>query len=126
MKTIQRNIIINSTMLFVISSVLAMTLHEFGHFFASILVHAQQISIHHNYTSNSGEGFSSVSTLIIKGAGPIVSLIIGILFHFFCSHQVKRNILFLFGTYMSLFGCIGFFGNLIIAPLTPVKYSFKI
>jgi hypothetical protein len=119
MKIEQRNIILNSTMLFVIASILAMTLHEFGHFFASILVHAQQLSIHHNYTSNSGEGLSSKSTLFIKSTGPLVSLIIGVLFHFICSRQVKRNVLFLFETYMSLFGYIGFFGYLIIAPLTP-------
>ena len=106
-------------MLFVIASTLTMTLHEFGHFFASILVHAQQISIHHNYTSNSGFGLSARSTIIIKATGPIISLIIGLLFHFICSRQVKRNILFLFKAYMSIFGYIGFFGYLIIAPFTP-------
>jgi hypothetical protein len=119
MKTEQRNIILNSTMLFVIASILTMTLHEFGHFFASILVHAQHLSIHHNYTSDSGEGLSLKSNLFIKCTGPLVSLIIGVLFQFICSRQVKRNILFLFETYMSLFGYIGFFGYLIIAPLTP-------
>ena len=119
MKIEQRNIILNSTMLFVIASILAMTLHEFGHFFASILVHAQKLSIHHNYTSNTSEGLSLKSTLFIKSTGPLVSLIIGVLFHFICSRQLKRNVLFLFKTYMSLFGYIGFFGYLIIAPLTP-------
>jgi hypothetical protein len=119
MKPIEKNIIINSTMLFVIASILTMTLHEFGHFLASILVHARQISIHHNYTSNSGDGLSLISTVIIKGTGPFVSLIIGIFFHFICSRQIKRNVLFVFHTYMSLFGYIGFFGYLIIAPLTP-------
>lgn len=119
MKNLEKNIIINSTIIFVIASILTMTLHEFGHFFASILVHAQQISIHHNYTSNSNLGLSTISTLIIKGTGPFISLIIGVLFHFICSRQEKRNFLFLFLTYMSLFGYIGFFGYLIIAPFTP-------
>ena len=106
-------------MLFVIASILTMTLHEFGHFFTSILVHAQQISIHHNYTSNSSVGVSATRSIIIKITGPLVSLIIGVLFHFICSRQEKRNILFLFLTYMSIFGYIGFFGYLIIAPFTP-------
>jgi len=119
MKILEKNIIINSTMLFVIASILAMTLHEFGHFFTSILVHAKQISIHHNYTSNSSVGISAISSVIIKITGPLVSLIIGVLFHFICSRQEKRNILFLFLTYMSVFGYIGFFGYLIIAPFTP-------
>ena len=53
MKTENTYIIINSSILFIIASTLEMTLHEFGHFFASILVHAQGISIHHNYALNS-------------------------------------------------------------------------
>lgn len=119
MRIVQRNIIANSTMLFVITSVLVMTLHEFGHFFVSILVHARQLSIHHNYTSNSSEGISLTSMLFIKGAGPFVNLIVGVLFHFICSRQTKRNALSLFYAYMSLFGYVGFFGYLIIAPGTP-------
>jgi len=119
MRTSHKNIIANSTMLFVITSVLVMTLHEFGHFFASILVHARQISIHHNYTSNSGEGVSLISMLFIKGAGPFVNLIIGVLFHFVCGRQTRRDAMSLFYAYMSLFGYIGFFGYLIIAPKTP-------
>jgi hypothetical protein len=113
----QRYITINSAILFVISSVTAMTLHEFGHFFASILVHAKQISVHHNNTSNIDAGLPLASVLFIKGAGPLVSLIIGTLFHFLCSRQPKRNILFLFKLYMSAFGYIGFFGYLMIAPI---------
>lgn len=113
----QRNITVNSSILFVVASIVAMTLHEFGHFFASIIVHAKQISIHHNYTSNSDAGIPLISTLFIKGAGPLVSLVIGVTFHFICSRQKKRNKLFLFNLYMSSFGYIGFFGYLIIAPI---------
>ncbi|HEY4194359.1 MAG TPA: hypothetical protein VGM63_02410 [Mucilaginibacter sp.] len=117
MVTAQKYITINSTMLFVMASITTMTLHESGHFVASILVHAKQISIHHNYTSNIDVGLPLASVLFIKGAGPLVSLIIGILFHFLCSRQATRNILFLFKLYMSAFGYIGFFGYLMIAPM---------
>ena len=115
----EKNIAINSSILFVITSTLVMTLHEFGHFFTSILVHAKQISIHHNYTSYIDEGLSLKSTLLIKATGPLISLIIGLVFHFICSRQIKRNFLFLFHLYMSSFGYIGFFGYLIIAPMFP-------
>ena len=94
-----------------------MTLHEFGHYFASILVHAKGISIHHNYTSNIDEGLPLKSTLLIKGAGPLVSLIMGTGFHLICSRQKKRNVLFLFFLYMAAFGYVGFFGYLMIAPI---------
>ncbi len=117
MKTIYKYVFINSTLLFVIASILEMTLHEFGHFFASFLVHAQNISIHHNYTSNTDTGLPLLKTLFIKGAGPFISLVIGVLFHLICSMQTKRNTLFLFNVYMALFGYIGFFGYLLIAPM---------
>jgi hypothetical protein len=119
MKNSYKNIVINSSLLFVITNIAEMTIHEFGHFFASLLVHAKQISIHHNYTSNIDEGLSLTNSLFIKASGPVISLIIGILFHFICSRQFKRNILFLFNLYMSVFGYIGFFGYLIIAPVFP-------
>ncbi len=96
-----------------------MTMHEFGHFFASILVHAQHISIHHNYTSNAGDNLDLISNLFIKGAGPLVSMIIGILFHLICAKKKKRNNLSLFYAYISINGYIGFFGYLIIAPWFP-------
>jgi hypothetical protein len=108
---------LNSTILFIVACILEMTLHEFGHFFAAIIVHAKGISIHHNYVSNIDEGMPLNSLLIIKGAGPLVSLIVGIVFNFICSIQKKRDLGFLFELYMSVFGYIGFFGYLIIAPV---------
>jgi hypothetical protein len=110
-------VILNSTILFIVASILEMTLHEFGHYFVSILVHAKGISIHHNYVSNIDVGLPLKSTLLIKGAGPLVSLIIGIVFHLICSEYKKRNVAFLFLLYMAAFGYIGFFGYLIIAPI---------
>jgi hypothetical protein len=108
---------VNSTILFIITCILEMTLHEFGHYFTSIMVHAKGISIHHNYTSNTDEGLSLISMLFIKGAGPVVSLLIGMVFHLVCSIQKKRNFSFLFNLYMAAFGYIGFFGYLMIAPI---------
>jgi hypothetical protein len=110
-------VVLNATILFIVTCILEMTLHEFGHFFASIAVHAKGISIHHNYVSNIDEGLALKSILFIKGAGPLVSLIIGIGFHLACSEQKKRNFTFLFKLYMALFGYIGFFGYLMIAPI---------
>ncbi len=110
-------LILNSTILFVVAGILEMTLHEFGHYFAAIFVHAKGISIHHNYVSNIDEGLPLKNILIIKGAGPLVSLIIGIFFHIVCSLQKERNVSFLFKLYMAAFGYIGFFGYLMLAPI---------
>ena len=110
-------VILNSTILFIVACILEMTLHEFGHYFASILVQAKGISIHQNYTSNIDEGLPLLSISFIKGAGPLVSLVIGIVFHIICSRQKKHNVAFLFLIYMAAFGYIGFFGYLMIAPM---------
>ena len=107
----------NSTILFIVACILQMTLHEFGHFFVAIFVHAKGISVHHNYVDNIDEGLPLRSILCIKGAGPLMSLIIGIVFHITCSLQKKRNITFLFELYMSVFGYIGFFGYLMTSPI---------
>jgi hypothetical protein len=110
-------VVVNSTILFIVASILEMTLHEFGHYVASVMVHAKEISIHHNYVSNIDEGLPLNSILFIKAAGPLVSLMIGIGFHIVCSRQPGRNLLFLFNLYMAAFGYIGFFGYLMIAPI---------
>ena len=110
-------VIINSTILFIVTAILEMTLHELGHYFAAIMVHAKGISLHHNYVSNIDEGLAFRSVLFIKGAGPMVSLIIGMVFHFACSKLKKRSIGFLFLLYIAAFGYIGFFGYLLIAPI---------
>ena len=119
MKPSQRYIILNSSLLFITAQIIEMTLHEFGHFFAAIFVHAQQITLHHNYTSNIGDGLSQADFILIKSAGPVVSLILGAIFHWLCSVRTRRDSLQLFSAYMSVNGYIGFFAYLIIAPFLP-------
>ncbi|HMC87278.1 MAG TPA: hypothetical protein VKI61_17255 [Chitinophagaceae bacterium] len=110
-------VIINSTILFIVTCILQMTLHEFGHYFAAIIVHAKNISIHHNNVVNTDEGLPLKSILLIKGAGPLVSLLVGLVFQGVCARRKQRNISFLFELYMAVFGYIGFFGYLMIAPV---------
>ena len=111
-----RNIIVNSSILFVCAAVLQMTLHECGHFFAAILIHAKNVALHHNYVSADMAGMSLPHAVFYAGAGPLVSLLIGVCFHFVCSRQKGRGMLFLFNLYMAVFGYIAFFGYLMVAP----------
>jgi hypothetical protein len=112
-----RYVTLNSTILFIVACILQTTLHEFGHFFAAIIVHAKGISVHHNNVDNIDEGLALKSILFIKAAGPFMSLMIGIIFHRACSLQKKRNLIFLFKLYMASFGYIGFFGYLMTSPV---------
>ena len=113
-----KNIIVNSSILFVCAAVIQMTLHELGHFIAAILVHAKNVTLHHNYVSNQTVNMpvpqacfpSCRSRTICKPAYWYMC------FHFVCSWQKKRNLLFLFNLYMAVFGYIAFFGYLMVAP----------
>lgn len=111
-----RNLIINSTLLFVIASTLEMTLHELGHFIAGHLVDGKDITLYHNYVSDNSDDLTMNEVLFVKAAGPLVSLFIGIIFQLICAKLSNRNLTFLFYLYMSVFGYIGFFGYLMIAP----------
>jgi hypothetical protein len=122
-------ITLNSAIAFTIACILTMTLHEFGHFFASIFVNAKGVSIHHNYVNNIDEGLSAGQLIFIRAAGPVVSLLIGLVFHFICYKDKVRNLFFLLKLYISAFGYIGFFGYLLIAPFFTVGdtgYVFKV
>lgn len=112
----KRNIIINSTLLFVVASIIQMSLHETGHFVASLIVRAKEVVLYHNCVNSNTDGLPLFSIILIKAAGPLVSLFIGILFHSICIKMKKRNMLFLFNLYMSIFGYIGVLGYLMIAP----------
>ena len=72
MKPTNRYIIMNSSLLFITAQIIEMTLHEFGHFIAAMVVHAQQIVIHHNYTTNISDGLLPEKFIWIKAAGPFV------------------------------------------------------
>lgn len=113
----KRNLIINSTLLFSIATVATMTLHEGGHFMAAVFFHAKEVALHHNFASYKIDDLSLTAKILTVAAGPLLSLLIGIVFNILCSRYSKRNLFFLFLLYMSAFGYIAFGGYLMIAPL---------
>lgn len=113
----KKNLLINSTLLFSIATVATMTLHEGGHFMTAVYFHVKDAALHHNYASYELEELPLTKQLLIVAAGPLLSLLCGIVFNIFCSLYSKRNLFFLFLLYMSAFGYIAFGGYLIIAPL---------
>ena len=111
-----KNLIINSSALFVIATILHMTLHEKAHFIAANLLGAKDVTLYHNYVRFDVSELPLSSHMMIAAAGPLFSLILGIIFHLICSMYKKRNTLFLFFLYMAAFSYIAFFGYLAIAP----------
>lgn len=111
-----RNLILNSSLLFVIASIIEMIAHECGHFVAALMMNAQNVALHHNYVSDTASDLTVAQVVFVKAAGPLVSLLIGIIFHFVCSRQRSRGLGFLFTLYMAVFGYIGIFGYMLVAP----------
>lgn len=114
-----KNIILNTAMVFSIASIWTTNLHEFGHFVAAKLLHAQEVIQCHNAVSYQTTNMPLSSLITIAATGPLTSLILAILFHFICIAYPKRNYLFCFLVYMSSFCYISFFGYLCIAPFFP-------
>ncbi|MCX6230730.1 MAG: hypothetical protein NTZ33_04230 [Bacteroidetes bacterium] len=112
----KKAIILNTSMLFVIATLWQQTLHELGHFIAAILLHSKDISIYHNYVQHDSSALTLSARLIIAASGPLFSLVLGIFFHIVCASFKKRNLLFLFFLFMSVFGYINFGGYLLVSP----------
>ncbi len=103
-------------MIFVLATLWQQTLHEFAHFVAAILLHSKDVTLFHNYVQHDTSALSLNSTLVIAAAGPLFSLLVGVLFQSVCANFAKRNLLFLFLLYMSAFGYINFGGYLLVSP----------
>ncbi|MFZ4621749.1 MAG: hypothetical protein ACOYNS_14405 [Bacteroidota bacterium] len=112
-----KNIILNSTMLFVVATLWQQTMHELGHFAAAIYFHSTDVTLFHNYVQHDASALSDMQRIAVAAAGPLCSLFVGILFQTICAYSSKRNLLFLFFLFMSVFGYINFGGYLLISPL---------
>jgi len=106
-------VILNATIAFVIVAILSMTLHEAGHFLASVSIGYPAI-LHHNYVQHSEEPIQV--RLISSAAGPLTSLLIAVVFHCLVQRRSFMGITALTMIYMSMLSYAGFFGYLAIAP----------
>ncbi|MCE1199993.1 MAG: hypothetical protein LWW85_13570 [Marinilabiliales bacterium] len=110
------NMVANSTMLFILATLWQQTFHELGHFVAAVGLDAKDVTLYHNYVLYDPSSVSVNGRLMIASAGPMVSLLIGLLFHLFCVTYKQRNVWFLFLLFISSFGYINFGGYLMMSP----------
>ena len=103
-------------MAFVIAFSVNQIVHELGHFSTALLFHSKDVILYHDYVQHDTSELQIAERILIAAAGPLVSLLVGLLFHFICSKYQDRNVLFLMFLYMSAFGYINFGGYLLIAP----------
>jgi hypothetical protein len=111
-----RNIILNSALLFIICALLHAIFHESGHLLSALTSGAGSIVMYHNAVIFSIDNLSTNDIIFIKASGPNISLLTGLIFHYICFTHSTRNLFFLFSLYMAVFGYIGCFGYVMIAP----------
>ena len=106
-------IIINSCVAFIVAAIAEMTLHECGHFLATLAMGGEAI-LYHNYVQHAD--VSENARCISAFAGPVVSLLVGVIFQMLLSGRKYKGMISLLMQYMSIFGYVGFFGYVMIAP----------
>lgn len=106
--------VINGILIYATTALMTLIIHEAGHFIAEILWGFKAI-MHNNYGSYSGIA-TDTQKIIIAAAGPIVSLIQGLILYNVSCKVVNKGIFSLFTLWMSLHGFILFAGYLVCSP----------
>ncbi len=112
-----KNIFLNSFMAFVSAFILTTIIHESGHFISYLLAGAQP-ELFHNYVQTSDNTLSLQIKIIAAMAGPVISLLQGIIFTMLVVKNQKNNARYLLFLWLSLLGFINFFGYLMLTPLS--------
>jgi hypothetical protein len=108
--------ILNSTLAFVIAGMLVTTLHELAHVSMARLL-GEQVTLYPNVVMTP-DGVPSVNAILVAAAGPLFSLIVGLLIIWFGTRYgsgISRLLIIWFGFLSAETG----FGYFLIAPFIP-------
>ena len=119
-----RNTLVNSSLSFVAAFFLTTFIHEFGHFI-SYLIGGSHPVLYHNYVSAPDEELDIHFRIISALAGPVISLLQGIISSYIVIIRNKNKISSLFYLWLSLLGFVNFFGYLMMTPLSSVGDTGK-
>lgn len=106
---------INSVLIALSSSIIATILHEFGHYVVAIYLNLNP-ELHHNYVIPLTE-VSQKSQILMAAAGPLFSLMIGILVLYASIKWIKFSLLKLFFLWLGLQNILMFLGYMLVAPI---------
>jgi hypothetical protein len=110
-------ITLNSTILYVTAFLITTIIHEFSHFFIGWLNNSEP-TLHHNYVEHFSTNQLSIRQHVsIALAGPVISLIQGLIAGWSYLKSRKENPGHLFLLWFSVLGFNNFFGYLMTAPL---------
>ncbi|MEJ2637283.1 MAG: hypothetical protein P8184_18605 [Calditrichia bacterium] len=119
----RRMLFINSTLAFVTAFFLTTFIHEGGHFIAYLLSGAHPV-MYHNYVQTPAQLSTGVE-VIGSLAGPLISLLQGIVFGLIVYRKPGNSAGDLLMLWLSLLGFINFFGYLLLTPLSTVGDTGK-
>lgn len=102
--------------MFASASIIQGIIHELGHFITAGLLHSSEVKLFHNYVQHNASQLSQNSRLLIAAAGPVFSLLTGLVFYVICRRTKDPGLTTLFNVYMSAFGFINFGGYLFVSP----------
>lgn len=112
-----RNTLINSTLAFISAFFMTTFIHEFGHFISYYLFGTHPV-LFHNYVQTPDQELSFLAQVFSALAGPLISLVQGIIFAFILSSSKKNTVIHLLYLWLSLLGFVNFFGYLMMTPLS--------
>ncbi len=120
-----RNILINSTLVFISAFIITTINHEFGHYISYIIFGANP-TLFHNFVQTPDQTLSLYVKVVSALAGPVISLFQGIVFGMIVSKGLKNTVNHLFFLWISLLGYVNFFGYLVMTPLSTVGDTGKV
>lgn len=121
---IERNTLLNSSLIRVIAPLLTTIIHELGHFIVSVSL-GNSVTLYHNRVETHTQNIDFLHRISIPAGGPIISLLQGIICMFMYK-RIKNSIASLFTLWMGISGLMAFFGYMMIAPLFTVGDTGKV
>ncbi|MBO0936669.1 hypothetical protein J2I47_08950 [Fibrella sp. HMF5335] len=110
-----RGLTVNSVALIILTSLLTTVLHECAHYVPAYL-YGFKPELHHNFVAYNTAGRATNQLVGIAAAGPVFSLLLGVICLLVSVHLPRKGFVSLFLLWMGLQGLLTFFGYLFIAP----------
>lgn len=115
---------INSALILMSTSIINTIGHELAHYITRLYFHLQP-ELHHNYVQSSVVG-TPLQEMFSAAAGPLFSLVFGIVILWIATNQMSPSLSKLFMLWLGLGGILEFMGYIVIAPIAKAGDTGKV
>ncbi len=115
MKPKNKSLAINSVLIVISTAILATILHELAHFLVGQYFNLKPV-LHHNYVHCQING-TDLQRVLVAAAGPVFSLLLGIVITIFSIKLKKPSLAKLFTIWFGTQNLLVFIGYMLIAPI---------